>query len=124
MTRLLLAVCAVVLVLVPWRAAAQTPAHGNSPRVTITVNDPTLIGQTILKPGEYRFQCRHIDGKTFLVVTAAESGAEIVRVPCEEEALTGKVENSELRAIVGADGTRKLQSVRIKNETIAHRIVE
>jgi hypothetical protein len=45
-------------------------------------------------------------------------------VPCEQESLDAKIVNSELRAIVNPNGTRVLQSVRIKGETIAHRLVE
>lgn len=124
MKRLILSVCVTVFALIPLAAAAQGAAHENSPRATITVDNPTLVGTTTLKPGEYRFQCRHIDGKTYLVVSAVESGKEIVRVPCQEEALPVKVDASQLRVVVGADGTRTLQSVRIKNDTIAHRIVD
>lgn len=124
MRSLMFAVCAAAVVLFPMRAAAQDPLHADSPRVTITVSNPTLVGDTTLTPGQYRFQCRHFDGKTFLVISQAESGKEVLRVPCEQQALNEKLVNSELRAIVRPDGTRVLQSVRIKGETIAHRIVE
>ena len=123
MKRLIFAACAAVAILLPMRAAAQTSVHADSPRTTIAVNNPTLVGATLLKPGEYRFQCRHLDGKTFLIVTVVQSGKEIARVPCQEETLSGKVEASELRATVGADGTRILQSIRIKGETIGHRLI-
>ena len=124
MRSLLFAVCAASVVLFPLRAAAQDPLHADSPRVTMTVSNPTLVGTTMLKPGAYRFQCRHFDGKTFLVISQAESGKEILRVPCDQESLDVKVAESELRAIVNPNGTRVLQTVRIKGETIAHRIVE
>jgi hypothetical protein len=123
MRSLIFAVCAAVVVLFPLRAAAQDPLHVDSPRVTIVVNDPTLVGDTMLKPGQYRFQCRHVDGKTFLVISQAESGKEIFRVPCAQESVNGKIVNTELRALVQPDGTRVLQSVRIKGETIAHRVI-
>jgi hypothetical protein len=122
MRSLMFAVCCAVVVLFPLRAAAQDPVHADSPRVTMTVTSPTLVGNTILQPGKYRFQCRHFDGKTFLVISP-EEGKEILRVPCEQQSLVGKNANSELRAIVNPNGTRVLQSVRIKGETIAHRIV-
>jgi hypothetical protein len=122
MKSLILAACAALVVLLPYRAVAQEPAHAvDSPRVTITVDNPTLVGDTMIKPGQYKFQCRHVDGKSFLVVTN-ESNKEVARVPCTQEALPQKIENSELRAIVRADGLRALQSVRIKGETVAHRI--
>ena len=124
MRNLILAVCAVVAVLIPQRAAAQDPAHADSPRVTITVNNPTVVGDVTLQPGAYRFQCRHLEGKTFLVVTIVETGKEILRVPCQPETLSAKVAASEMRAIVRPDGTRALQSVRIKGETVGHRIAD
>ena len=123
MRSLTLAVCTALVVLLPFAALAQEPAHAvDSPRVTITVDNPTLIGDTMIKPGQYKFQCRHVDGKSFLVVTN-DRDKEVARVPCEQQALPQKIESSELRAIVRADGLRALQSVRIKGETVAHRIV-
>jgi hypothetical protein len=123
MRSLILALCTAVVVLLPYRAAAQDPAHAvDSPRVTITVDNPTLVGDTMIKPGQYKFQCKHVDGKSFLVVSSSENNKEVARVPCTQEAMPQKIENSELHAIVRADGLRSLQSVRIKGETIAHRI--
>lgn len=123
MKSLILAGCAALVLVLPFRATAQEPAHAaDSPRVTITVDNPTLVGDTMIKPGQYKFQCKHVAGKSFLVVTN-ENNKEVARVPCTEEAMPQKIENSELRAIVRADGLRALQSVRIKGETIAHRIV-
>jgi hypothetical protein len=124
MKSLMLVVCAAVAVLLPTRAAAQDPAHGDSPRVTITVEHPTQAGPVVLKPGDYRFQCRHIDGKTFLVITQSGKSDEIARIPCTEEALNGKAPYSEMRAVLAPDGTRTLQSVRIKGETIGHRVAD
>ncbi len=123
MRSLMFAVCAAAVLLLPVRAVAQTPAHADSPKVTITVATATLVGTTTLKPADYRFQCKHFDGKTFLVISEVGTGKEVTRVPCEEESLTQKSEFSELRSVVKTDGTRALQSVRIKGETIAHRIV-
>jgi hypothetical protein len=123
MRSVILAACTALVVLLPFRAVAQEPAHDvDSPRVTITVDNPTLVGDTMIKPAQYKFQCRHFDGKSFLVVTN-ENNKEVARVPCTQEALGQKIENSELHAIVRADGLRSLQSVRIKGETVAHRIV-
>ena len=124
MRSLMFAVCAAFIVLFPLRAAAQDPLHADSPRVTMAVHNPMLVGNTVLKPGDYRFQCREFDGKTFLVISQVESGKEILRVPCEKESLDARNVNSELRAIVNPNGTRVLQSVRIKGETIAHRLVD
>ena len=48
---------------------------------------------------------------------------EVARVPCTEEAMPEKIADSQLRSFVRSDGLRALQSVRIKGETIAHRVV-
>jgi hypothetical protein len=124
MRSLMFAVCTAFVLLFPLRAAAQDPLHADSPRVTITVNNPMLVGNAVLKPGDYLFQCREFDGKTFLVISQVESKKEILRIPCEKESLDARNVNSELRAIVNANGTRVLQSIRIKGETIGHRIAE
>ena len=123
MKNLTLALCAALAVLLPVRAAAQTMEH-DSPKVTISVASPTLVGTTVLKAGDYRFQCKHVGGKSFLVVSEVGTGKELVRVPCEQEALPAKIVNSELRSIVRPDGTRALQSVRIKGEAVGHRVVD
>jgi len=124
MKSLMFAVCVATVVLFPLRAAAQSPAHVDSPKVTISIPNAVTVGTTVLKPGDYKFQCRHFDGKSFLVVTDVETAKEILRVPCQEESLNQKIADSELRSIVRPDGTRSLQSVRIKGETIAHQIVD
>jgi len=124
MKSLMFVVCAAIAVLLPARAVAQDRMHGDSPRVTITVESPTLAGTAVVTPGEYRFQCRHIDGKTFLVITRSDSSKEVARVPCTEAALGAKSEYSELRSVLRPDGTRALQSVRIKGETIEHRLAD
>jgi hypothetical protein len=122
MKSLILVVCAATVLLFPVRSVAQT--HVDSPRVTMSILDPLVVGTTTLKPGEYRFQCRMFDGKTYLVVTSVESRQEVLRVRCEEETLAAKVNESNLRTATRPDGSRLLQSVRIKGEMVAHRLVE
>ena len=123
MKRLVLVVCAMLAVLIyPLRAIAQ-PAHADSPKTTLILSEGLAVGATMLQPGEYRFQCRTFDGKTFLVVTSAETGKEITRVPCVEEMLDKKVTDSDFRTLLRADGARALTVVRIKGEMVAHRVV-
>jgi hypothetical protein len=112
-----LAVCAM-----PVRAFAQ-PTHADSPKAAIVVSQDLVVGTTILQPGEYKFQCRTFDQKTFLVVTSVETGKEIARVPCVREMLDAKVTDSEFRSITRQDGKKQLTSVRIKGEAVAHRVV-
>jgi hypothetical protein len=112
------AVCAL-----PVRALAQ-PTHADSPKATIIVTQELVVGTTILQPGEYKFQCRTFDQKTFLVVTSTETGKEIVRVPCVREMLDAAVTDSDFRSIARQDGKKKLTSVRIKGEAVAHRVVD
>ena len=46
MRSLMLAACAAAVLLVPVRAA-QNAAHADSPRVTISVDHPTQVGDTV-----------------------------------------------------------------------------
>jgi hypothetical protein len=112
--------------LMPARALAQTTAPHNhpydSPKATINVDQDLVVGTTTLKPGEYRFQCRTIDGRTFLVVTLVKGDKEIARVPCEREQLNVAISESEFRTI-RRDGRHVLVSVRIKGESVAHIVV-
>ncbi len=111
--------------LLPVRAIAQT-AHDhpyNSPTATINVERELVVGTTILKPGEYKIQCRTFDNKTFLVVTAANSNKEIARVPCVKETLNAPITDTQFRSVARADGTRVLVTVKIRGEAVAHNIV-
>ena len=123
MKRLLLAASVSLAVLILPVAASAQPAHAVSPKVTMTLAQDVVVGTTTLRPGVYKFQCRMFDGKTFLVVTG-ETGTEITRVECEQEILDAKVEESQLRSLLRADGTRKLTAVRLKGEKVSHRIVD
>lgn len=124
MKSLMYAACVLAVLSFPLRAAAQAPMHADSPKARITLSNAIQVGPTLLKEGEYKFQCRYFDGKPFLVVTQADSGKEVARVPCEPVSLDARTVNSELRAIVGPDGKRKVQSVRIKGETVEHRVID
>jgi len=111
--------------LLPVRAIAQA-AHDHpydSPKATISVEKELVVGMTILKPGEYKFQCRTFDNQTFLVVTNAETGKEIARVPCVKEALNTQVTETEFRSIARADGKRVLVSLKIRGEAVAHNVI-
>ena len=124
MKRFVFVACASLAVLVfPVRAFAQH-AHADSPKTTLTVTTQLVVGTVILQPGQYRFQCRTFDGRTFLIVTLVGSGKEIARVPCVQETLDAKVAASDYRSVVREDGKRTLTSVRIKGESVAHRLVD
>lgn len=123
MKRTVFIVCALAVLLLPVRAFAQ-PAHTDSPKTTLTVTHSMMVGTVMLQPGDYKFQCRMFNGKTFLVVTSISTGKEIARVPCERQTLDAPVVNSDYRAAIGADGTRTLTMVRIKGESVAHRLID
>jgi len=123
MKRTVFAIAAVfVLLLVAVRAFGQ-PAHVDSPKVTVTVTQTLLVGPAILLPGDYKVQCRLIDGKTFLIVTSVENGKEIALFECERETLREKVTETQMHAITVGDGTQRLRAVRIKGELVAHRLL-
>ena len=122
MKRFILAASALVAVLVfPVRTAAQ-PAHADSPKATLIVANELVVGTATLLPGEYRIQCKTIEGKTFLIVVATETGKEVARVACVREAFDGKVPETTYGSTVGTRG-RTLTWVRIKGETSQHKVV-
>jgi hypothetical protein len=123
MKRFALIACAsLALLLFPLRAVAQHAADG--PKATLTVTKTLLVGTMILQPGNYKFQCRTFDGKTFLVVTSVATGKELARVPCVKETLDATVTDSDYRSIARDDGKRQLTSVRIKGEAVSHRLLD
>lgn len=124
MKRLILMTCAFAAVLVlPVTAIAQ-PAHADSAKTTMTLVNPLVVGAAVLQPGAYKFQCRTIAGKTFLIVTSIETGKELARVACEREMLDAKVRESEFLSVARPDGTRAMTVVRIKGDMVAHRLLE
>jgi len=121
MKNLAAAFAVLAVVALPAGAAAQEHSHAKSPKSDLHVSEPIVVGDTTLKFGDYTFQCIEIDGKNFLVVKSDE-GKEVARVPCEAETLSSKVTSSDFRSTV-KDGKRYITAVRIKGETVAHRVV-
>ena len=123
MKSLIVSLCAVAfLVALPHAAVAQHH-EGNSPKAEFHLSKTLIVGTTTVQPGDYKFQCLFIDGKDVLVVTSADDGREVARVPCTPEQLSGKIDMSDFRSITRPDGTVALTAVRIKGENIAHRLV-
>jgi hypothetical protein len=123
MKRFILAAAAVVAVLLlPVRAAAQ-PAHADSPKATLIVANELVVGTATVLPGEYKIQCKTIEGKTFLVIVSTETGKEVARVACVREAFEGKVPDTTYGTTQGTAGKRMLTWVRIKGETSQHKVV-
>ncbi len=117
-------VCGVLAaVALPALASAQPPHAVNSPKAELQVTEPLAVGSETLKPGEYKFQCKRIGEQEFLVITSADNGREVARVPCRPEELQKKIEMSEFRSVPRPDGIHALTSVRIKGETVVHRVV-
>jgi len=119
MKRIIVAACAVAAMAMPRMAAAQDHAE-KSKKAELHVSREVVVGTTALKPGDYRFQCKMIDGKHYLVVETAD-GEAITKVECEPETLAGKIELSEFRSVT-RDGKQYLTAVRIKGETVGHRV--
>ena len=84
----LAAAVALTIVAFPNVAAAQADHHANSKKAEFHLSSPLKVGTTTLKVGDYKFQCLRIDGVDFLVVTFADDGKEVARVPCTPEELT------------------------------------
>ncbi len=111
------------MLVLPTLASAQAVHSANSPRADLLLTEPLVVGSATLSPGDYRFQCKRIGEQEFLVVTSAEDGREVARVPCKPEALEKKVDISDFRSVAGPDGVHSLTAVRIKGESMAHRVI-
>jgi hypothetical protein len=124
MKRMLIAtVGALALLAFPSVGSAQTERVANSKKADFHLSQALTIGTETLKPGDYRFQCIKINGEDLLVVTSEETGREVARVPCKMEMLPAKTDVNELRTVSKADGSSVLSAVRIKGETVAHRVL-
>lgn len=123
MKRLILVVCGALALLLPSVASAQVP-HGDSKKVTMYISDTFVAGTTTVTPGEYKFQCKMIDGVDYLIITSADTGKEVARVPCTPEALqTPAATNQVLSRKTDTEGVVQLTAVRFKGETIGHRLI-
>jgi len=107
----------------PAVASAQVTHGEDSKKVDLHISKVLVVGTTTLKEGDYKVQCKNIDGTHFLVVTTAEDGTEVARTPCTPEQVAGKIPITDFRSVPGTDGNPHLSAVRIKGETEAHRIV-
>ena len=120
------AVALLALAVIPTAAAAQT-GHvmlKDSPRAELTITYPLTVGTTVLRPGTYKFQCRVLNGKTFLVVTVPNTGKEVARTPCVREYVDARIPNSSFWTTAGANGFRTLTRVGIAGEAVTHRLVD
>ena len=124
MKRMLCVTAGLIAVLAFPRLAWAQPAHAaNSPKAEIHLSQPLAVGAALLKAGDYKVQCVKSDGKDYLVITSADDGKEMARVPCEPEQLDTRIAVSEMRTVNRPDGTSALSSMRIKGEMVAHRVV-
>lgn len=122
MKRMISVACGMLAALViPVLASAQVVHSETTKKADLHLTETIIVGTQTLKPGDYRYQCFTINGETFLVITR-QSGEEVARVPCTPEPLAKKAETSEIRSTT-RDGKIYLTAVRIKGETVAHRIV-
>lgn len=123
---MLFAAAVFALAIMPAAAVAQT-GHimlKDSPKAELTIDYPLAVGNTVLKPGTYKFQCRVFEGgKTFLVVTVAATGKEVARTPCENESVDAPISNASFWTMPGTHGTRTLTRVGIQGEVVTHRLV-
>jgi len=119
--RIVLSCVAAALFLSAPSFAQSAHVHGGKARLQVSA--PLQVGQVIVPPAEYKFECREIDGKDYLVLTRAD-GKEVARVPCRPELLQKRVPESSFLVVATPVGSRKLVEVRIKGETIAHAVAE
>ncbi|OFW16920.1 MAG: hypothetical protein A3F69_05385 [Acidobacteria bacterium RIFCSPLOWO2_12_FULL_66_10] len=122
MKRILIVTCGLLVLALPALVSAQAVHPEASAKADLHVSQPLVVGTETLKPGDYKFQCITQDGQHYLVVTT-ERGKEVAKVPCTPEELGKKAEGVEFRSRNRPDGAQVLTAVRIKGETIAHRVV-
>lgn len=122
MTRIISFALAIIgLISLPVRAADQTE-RANSPKADFHLTQNMVVGTTTLKPGNYKVQCVMAGDKEFLVVTSADDGKEVARVPCHPEELQAKTQFSDFRFTKRADGVAELTGARIRGEKVEHRV--
>jgi len=123
----LIAVALFAICVTPTTAVAQA-GHimlKDSPKAELTITYPLAVGNTVLTPGTYKFQCRAFEGgRTFLVVTLADTGKEVARTPCVRDSVDSRVANSAFWTTIGATGVRTLTKVEIAGESVTHRLVD
>jgi hypothetical protein len=90
----LFAALAVLLLTLPALAAKNAPGTNSA---TFSVHDPTTIGTTQLKPGEYSLQA--VDGQNELEIL--QRGKVVGKAPCHWITLPAKAEQSEVLADQG-----------------------
>ena len=111
----------VAMVAFPGLALAQGAHSEKSAKTELHVSAEIAVGTVTLKPGNYTFQCIEIEGTHYLVVKT-DDGDQVARVPCEPEALASKVALSDFRSTF-RNGKQYLTAVRIKGESVAHRVI-
>jgi hypothetical protein len=122
MVRVLIVVVAVLAAIaLPTVASAQVAHPETGRKAEFRLSSAVLIGDKTVQPGDYRFECKNIDGQHMLVVTSVDGDQEVARVPCNAVELARKAALSQLLT-TKKNGIDVLTEVDIKGETIGHRL--
>lgn len=116
MNRLLAVAMLAVLALAP--AVSAQDEHQTS-KTNISFSTAVAVGTATLSPGRYRVECRMIDGQHVMVII--QQGKEVARIPCTPVTLDSKVDETGYRTVLREE-VRVLTEIRIKGETIAHKL--
>lgn len=103
--------------------AGEQAAANEVHKATVTVATPLTVGTQTIKAGEYKFECRLVDGQHVMAFLDSK-GNEVAKAPCVQQPLDQKITTTEYRARNNPDGSKSLTAVRIKGETIAHTVAQ
>jgi hypothetical protein len=95
-------------------------AQDHVSRASITLTEAVVVGTTTVEPGEYRFECKDVDGQHFMIVS--REGKEVTRTQCNRVELNAKIKQTSHRTMM-RENTRIMTELRINGETFAHRLV-
>lgn len=122
MSRVMLVVgAALAATALPLVAAAQAAHPESGRKAEFRLSSSVLVGGETLQPGDYRFECKKIEGVHMLVVTSVDTDKEIARVPCTAVELARKAALSQILT-TRQNGVDVLTEVDIKGEAIGHRV--
>ena len=98
---------------------AKTNSMGIAEKQTINFSAPTLVGGTLLPPGEYTVT-HQMSGQTHVMVFKQVSGKAEAKANCTLVPLQAKAERSQQRYTTNAKNERVLQEMTFAGDKATH----
>lgn len=117
--RMIAAILAVITVFACTAMLAKDNPMGIAPKQTITFNEPTLVGGTLLPAGDYSVT-HQMNGQLHVMIFKQVGGKAEAKANCNLVPLKAKAEQTQQRYTTNAKNERVLQEMTFAGDKATH----